>query len=449
MSNSIATILLAGGQGTRIDGGDAKQFIRIAGKPVLAHAYDAIRNQLPDAIIVVVAPVGAMAKVATILETKPNTLFVTGGSSRQSSTYEGMKALRPFNPLNVLIHDAARPFVSAQIIYDVIMALKRHEAVDVAIPTSDTIIVERDGFIQNIPERRHILRGQTPQGFRYEELMSCYNGIGEDALEQFTDDCGIYLYSNPMGKIKVVQGSEENFKITNPVDLILADEMFRIRQAQFNIDKPGIKVKDKKILIFGGASGIGKAMSDIIKDAGAKVISYSRRNGCDVRDPTSVKKAIDDAATQLRGLDVVINAVGLLQNKKIIDSLESDIEEQVATNLTGAIWIAKYSHGYLKKSKGCLLQFASSSYTRGRSNYVVYSATKSAIVNMTQGLSEEWELDNIRVNCVVPGRTDTSMRRNNFSNEDQFSLFNPYEVALGATKLISSDCSGLIQRLQY
>jgi 2-C-methyl-D-erythritol 4-phosphate cytidylyltransferase len=66
---------------------------------------------------------------------------------------------------------------------------------------------------------------------------------------------------------------------------------------------------------------------------------------------------------------------------------------------------------------------------------------------MTQGLSEEWEPDGIRVNCVVPGRTDTDMRRSNFENEKQQTLYNPYEVALSATKLIGCEGTGFVQRM--
>lgn len=446
MNKNTAAILLAGGMGSRMGGEQPKQFIRIAGKPVLVHSYEALRRQMPLAMIVIVAPVDAMSQVCGLLAQEPNTMIVPGGASRQASTLEGLKALLPFEPTNVLIHDAARPFVSGQIIQDVLKALLKHEAVDVAIPATDTIVVERDGYIQSIPDRKHILRGQTPQAFRYQTLLSCYEEVGEDRLSNYTDDCGIYLHCNPMGKVRIVCGHEENFKITNPVDMILADEMFRLRQAEFNIEQPGVDVRGKKVLIFGGTAGIGKAMASIMRDAGATVISRGRSNGCDVREPEAVKQAVDQADRELNGLDVVVNAIGLLKKGCIEGQTDMEIADQVAINLSAALWIAKYSHAALKVSRGALLQFASSSYTRGRADFVIYSATKAAIVNMTQGLSEEWEKDGIRVNCVVPGRTDTGMRRDNFENEQQTSLFNPYQIAFNAVKLAGTSTTGMIQR---
>jgi 2-C-methyl-D-erythritol 4-phosphate cytidylyltransferase len=94
-----------------------------------------------------------------------------------------------------------------------------------------------------------------------------------------------------------------------------------------------------------------------------------------------------------------------------------------------------------------LLLFSSSSFTRGRADYSAYSACKAAIVNLTQALADEWKADGIRVNCMVPGRTDTAMRRNNFEGEDQRSLLSPYEVALTSAKLLSSSDTGVIARV--
>lgn len=447
MHKSNAVILLAGGTGSRLHTEQAKQFIRIAGKPILLHSHEALRRYMPEATIVTVAPIDALEQVRDMLSHDPHSVVVAGGSNRQASTLKGLQALGLESPDNVLIHDAARPFVTGQIILDVIQALDKNEAVDVAIPTADTIIVERDGYIQSIPKRQHILRGQTPQGFRYKTLLQCYDTIGEEKLQAFTDDCGIYLECNPLGQIRIVQGHEENIKITNPIDLILADEMFRLRSNFATADQPGIDVRGKKALIFGGTAGIGKALADIMSSAGALVISKSRSTGCDIAIESDVRNAISEAYKTLNGLDVVVNAAGLLNKSTLSEQASSDIAAQVNVNLLGAAWIAKWSHAALKESKGTLLQFASSSYTRGRADYVIYSATKAAIVNMTQGLSDEWSKDGIRVNCIVPGRTDTEMRRNNFENESQKSLCNPYQVALSAVKSISKQSNGQIERV--
>ncbi len=447
MSDSNAVILLAGGSGTRIGGDQAKQFIRIAGKPVLAHSYEAIRRYMPQAMIVIVAPVDAQEQVRAMIKDDGPHQVVAGGSSRQASTLKGLKALASQAPRNVLIHDAARPFVSGQIILDVLDALDKNEAVDVAIPTTDTVIVERDGFIQSIPKRQHILRGQTPQAFRYRTLLDCYAEVGEERLHQFTDDCGIYLECNPLGKVRIVQGSEENIKITNPIDLVLADEMFRIRAASVSLDKPGIDVRGKRALIFGGTAGIGKALADILTAAGSRVIVRSRSNGCDIAQEEDVRAAIAQAWKELGQLDVVVNAAGLLKANRLDSQSSQDITDQIHVNLLGAAWIAKWSHAPLKETRGMLLQFASSSYTRGRADHVVYAATKAAIVNMTQGLSEEWAADGIRVNCIIPGRTDTEMRRTNFKDEPQDSLSNPYQVALSAAKAVCAPMNGQLERV--
>jgi 2-C-methyl-D-erythritol 4-phosphate cytidylyltransferase len=222
--------------------------------------------------------------------------------------------------------------------------------------------------------------------------------------------------------------------------------MFRLKTAEVTLDQPGIDVRGKRVLIFGGTSGIGKALEDIMTNSGAIVISKSRRNGCDIGVEANVQQSISEATKILGGLDIIVNAAGVLKKGLVKDQSSSDIFNQISINLIGALYIAKWSHAPLKESKGTLLQFASSSYTRGRADYITYSATKAAIVNMTQGLSEEWASDGINVNCLVPGRTDTEMRRENFHNEKQSSLSNPYQIALQAIKLMDKEINGQILR---
>jgi 2-C-methyl-D-erythritol 4-phosphate cytidylyltransferase len=447
MINQNAVILLAGGSGSRMGSDQAKQFIRVAGKPVLVHSFDALRRHLPKAFIVVVAPVEALAHVRELIGNDPMAQVVAGGSSRQASTLQGLKALAERQPQNVIIHDAARPFISGQIIHDVVDALVKSEAVDVAIPTTDTIIVERDGYIQTIPPRLHIMRGQTPQAFRYASLVRSYADLGEEQLDKYTDDCGIYLACHPFGQVRIVKGHEENIKITTPVDLVLADELFRIRMPANDSESQGIAVRGKKALIFGGSSGIGKALTQLLEDAGAQVCVRSRTSGCDIANESDVRKALEEANAMMGGIDYIINSAGVLDTGLIAEQTGADMAQQIGVNLTGAAYIAKWGFEPLAKSKGMLLQFSSSSYTRGRAKSVIYAATKAAIVNMTQGLSEEWAEADIRVNCIVPGRTDTEMRRVNFGNETQASLTNPYEVALAAAKLLNKLTTGQIIRV--
>ncbi len=447
MRKDVACILLAGGSGSRMAGDQPKQFVRIAGKTILEHSLGALRQHLPQVRIVVTAPFADVEKVERMFKSDPLVQVIAGGVNRQASTLKGLKALAEDAPHNILIHDGARPFLDGRTLSDVMEALEEYEAVDVAIPTADTIIAERDGFIESIPKRKHLLRGQTPQAFRYKDLVACYKSLGEQKLEQFTDDCGIFLACNPDARVRIVKGSEENIKVTYPIDLILADEMFRLRSQAASADKPGVNLRGKRVVIFGGTRGIGKALADIMQGGGAQVAVCSRESGCDITREDDVNRALRHAADQFGGIDVVVNAAGLLKNGKLHEQTAADAAEQININLTGALNVARLAHFWLAQTQGSLLFFASSSYTRGRAGSAVYSATKAAIVNLTQGLSEEWAEDGIRVNCIVPGRTDTEMRKTNFQSEAQDTLFSPYQIALTASKVIAGVNSGQIERI--
>jgi len=329
---------------------------------------------------------------------------------------------------------------------DVIKALEHYEAVDVAIPTADTVIIEREGFIQSIPKRTHILRGQTPQGFHYTPLMQAYHELGTERLTEFTDDCGIYLACNPMGKVRIVKGNSENIKITDTIDLVLADELFRMRAEKWTPERQGLDVRGKNALIFGGSKGIGRAIQQILLDSDCKVATASKSSGCDITVHQQVTDMVLSTEAQFGKIDYVINCVGMLAKQELHLQSNFDVKNLINVNFLGAINVAKASYLALRQSKGMLLQTSSSSYTRGRAGYTPYSASKAAVVNLTQGLAEEWEKDNIRVNCLVPGRTDTEMRREHFKNESPCTLLSPYEVALNACKLLSTNTTGVIVR---
>ena len=447
MRDDLAIILLSGVQGQRLGWEIPKQFVRIGGKTILEHSFSALTECLPDVRIVVTVPVDQLEMSRAILSKFPCADVIIGGSTRQGSTLSGLTHLENFCPRDVIIHDAARPFVSNTIIHDVVEALHAFEAVDVAIPATDTIIVENGGFIQSIPERARLMRGQTPQAFRFGKLISAYRKVGLERLSEFTDDCGLFLAADPFARVRIVQGASENMKITEGLDLVIADEMLRMKTANVDPNIRGIDVKGKTAVIFGGNSGIGKAMTQILWDAGCQTEVASRSSGCDIRNYADVEKVIADVQSKHGAIDFVINTVGSLVMRDVANQNAQDIAEQISINLSGTFNVARASHHSLARSKGMLLNFSSSSYTRGRSGYVPYSACKAAVVNLTQGLAEEWMEDGIRVNCIVPGRTDTAMRRTNFYNEDQDSLLSPYEVGLKATKVLNAGYSGMVVRV--
>lgn len=121
---------------------------------------------------------------------------------------------------------------------------------------------------------------------------------------------------------------------------------------------------------------------------------------------------------------------------------EEELMESLETNLTGPIRVAQESHPHLQETRGSLLFYTSSSHTRGRANYGVYSATKAAIINLPQALADEWAADGTRVNCINPSRTSTPMRTETFGDEDPATLLTSNFVAQATAAIHASKDSG-------
>jgi 2-C-methyl-D-erythritol 4-phosphate cytidylyltransferase len=150
------------------------------------------------------------------------------------------------------------------------------------------------------------------------------------------------------------------------------------------------------------------------------------------------------AADQMGGIDHVVCTAGLLRIGPLAGMDPATVAEVVGVNLTGSLNVAQAAHPYLAASRGSLTLFTSSSFTRGRPNYVPYSASKAAVVNMTQGLADEWADDGIRVNAVSPERTDTPMRREAFPDENRDGMLGAEDVAAATLRLIGSDLTGQV-----
>ena len=245
-------VILAGGIGARVGGNTPKQLLPLQdGKSVLEHAVDAF-EQSPhiDEICIVMHPDYIMHAEQMLLANAWQKVrhIIPGGKERWESSVNAIRQVRGerlevkgketncqlpiannHNTVNLLLHDAARPFVSQDIIARVCEALEEHEAVTVAIPSTDTVYEMADGKVARIPQRSTIMRAQTPQAFRIELITEAYTkALGVDSLTAAacatchlpaTDDCGVVFNHLPDVSVHIVLGEEQNKKITFKEDI--------------------------------------------------------------------------------------------------------------------------------------------------------------------------------------------------------------------------------------
>ena len=442
-------VILAGGRGVRFGLDKPKQFNPLAGRPIMDYAVETLSAHPDITQLIVTYPEGfhdlTEALVAPYRRVKPITL-VQGGATRPASTRAALAAV-PAGRHKVLFHDGVRPFVSADIITRSIAALEGHDGVDVVIETADTIVEltgDRD-VLSSIPERAALRRGRTPQGFWSDDLRAAYGGMDDEALSRFTDDCGVLLAYRPNARIAAVQGSEQNIKITHPVDMFLAEQLLYLGQTQH----VGLeRAYDAPVaVVLGDASGLGLVVRERLESLGWRVFGGSRATGVDVRDQASVIRRFEDVAAEAGKIDLIANFAGTLHVGRLDAADFSAIDDMIATNLMGSIHVARASYDHLTKSGGHLMLCSSSSYFRGRRDTAAYSASKAAVVNLTQALAEEWAEDGVVVSCLVPRRADTPMRQKAFPDEDPALRMKPARLADAVEQLLRHPQSGLIKHV--
>ena len=234
-------VILAGGIGARVGGNTPKQLLPLAdGRSVLEHAVNAF-EQSPhiDEVCIVMHPdyIAYAEQMLLANAWQKVSQIVPGGKERWESSVNAIRRLgdkairREANgeEVNLLLHDAARPFVSQEIIARVCEALEQHKAVTVAIPSTDTVYEMVDAKVARIPQRSTIMRAQTPQAFRLELIAEAYSkALGADICDKeacatchlpATDDCGIVHEHMPNVPIFIVEGEEQNKKITFKEDI--------------------------------------------------------------------------------------------------------------------------------------------------------------------------------------------------------------------------------------
>ncbi|TFV96496.1 bifunctional cytidylyltransferase/SDR family oxidoreductase [Orlajensenia leifsoniae] len=448
-------IILAGGVGSRVGLGIPKQLIKVAGKAIVEHTLETFDHHADVDEIIVMMNGGAIDELhdlATNHRFPKLSRILPGGATRNESSRLAIEALGE-GECKVLFHDAVRPFVDDRIISDCVDALDTFEAVDTAIPSADTIIeVNDDHEIVAIPDRNLLRRGQTPQAFRLSTIREAYRRASDDDTFIASDDCGVVFRYLPGVTIHVVDGTAQNMKVTEPIDVHIADKIFQMQSSSLSHEMTQGRAQDLsglRVVVFGGSYGIGRSVVELCSDAGAVVRSFSRSTtSTDVRSRDDIAKALSSASEEMGGIDAVVVTAGMLQMTSLVDTDDVDITMTMETNLLGPIMVAKESHRYLAETSGQLLLFTSSSYTRGRSGYSVYSSTKAGVVNLTQGLAEEWEGDGIRVNCINPQRTRTPLRHAAFGVEPDGTLLEPEEVGSAVTHVLAADATGQIVEIR-
>lgn len=442
-------VILAGGVGNRLDKSHPKQFFKVAGKTVIEHTVNVFeKNRMIDEIAIVINPNYQVTIEDLVLSNRWKKVrkILKGGAERYHSSLAAVKAYAGAGNINLIFHDAVRPLISDRIIDDTVAALEKYNAVDVAIPAVDTIISTEGDFIDAIPERSKLRRGQTPQGFKLNTIRRAYELALQDPSFKSTDDCGVVLKYLPDEKIYVVKGEEVNMKLTYKEDSYLLDKLFQLRSFAFaGQDIPFEQLQGKVLVIFGGSYGIGAEIARIAEGYGAKVYCFSRSlNDVDISSADRVRKSLEEAAAGAGRIDYVVNTAAILLKEPLNSMDYQAIRQMVEVNYLGMVNVAMESFPYLEKSRGQLLFYTSSSYTRGRAFYSIYSSTKAAVVNFVQAVAQEWESAGVRVNCINPERTKTPMRTKNFGMEDESTLLKAEDVAEESIKTLLSDFTGQV-----
>lgn len=241
----IAAIIPAAGSGKRMAAGVNKIWLPLDGVPVLDHTLNVFQNSpLIDEIVLVVNQT-ELSKFKSFLAARREQYriavnLVVGGAERQDSVAEGLNFLWGQTAKGnsyglVVVHDAARPLLTPELLAAVVEAGRESRAVALGVPVKDTIkYVEPDGLVVETPERSRVWAVQTPQVFDFKLLASAYQKAATGKL-RFTDDCGVVEYfEHP---VRLIMGSYENIKITTAEDLILAEAILGRRK---NADRTGV-----------------------------------------------------------------------------------------------------------------------------------------------------------------------------------------------------------------
>lgn len=240
-------ILAAGGTGSRMAAAQPKQLLLLAGEPILVRSCRALLGVASLAEIVVVAPAAHLEECQRVCaafltaQQLARLAFTPGGTSRQDSVQAGLARLSPALPL-VLVHDAARPLVTREVLEGCLHAAARHGAAIAALAVTDTLkdVDAATGAIRATVDRSRLWQAQTPQVARRDLLEEAFALAGQNGF-QGTDEASLLEHASI--PVHVVAGSQRNLKITRPEDLALAEALLGRKNHENNHTRPCSSMK--------------------------------------------------------------------------------------------------------------------------------------------------------------------------------------------------------------
>jgi 2-C-methyl-D-erythritol 4-phosphate cytidylyltransferase len=219
-------IILGGGAGERFQGGVPKQFLPLGKRPMIVHTVEAFQRSPSIDAIVVVVPEGWEKRC--FAELKPSEFtkvqrVITGGETRQLSCWQALQYLQADPPHICVIHDAARPLVTEEMIERAVR--EGGEGMTFGLPVIDTLVESRDGEVFTVLPREQMYQIQTPQSFLFQTLWDAHRKALEEGIREASDDAGLVLMAG--NRVRVIEGDPRNIKITGPIDLELALHLIR------------------------------------------------------------------------------------------------------------------------------------------------------------------------------------------------------------------------------
>lgn len=393
-------VILAGGTGSRFNSAVPKYFVKLNGVPIIKYVIEEMeRSQIFDNIIVTL-PSLEWKKYAYGHD------IVAGDTSTRNGTIQNVLNFLSSDNINfILFHDAVRPLIKAEDYPQYFKALETHLGVVTAEKITDSLYP-----VEDRSEYRLI---QTPEAFRYTDLVKVFDRTQ-------TKKTAIYQHFPNKEDIALIQLSHPNYKVTYQYDLFMLEHLVKYFPYQKNYQV----LKDKKVLLLGGSGDIGQAVQKILKD----------KAGCEVFAPAHETIDLSDSfwkalVKKYPAVDIIINTAGVLS--KDSEGILNNYDKVMSINFKANLQLIEYAKAIKsnKRSPINIVMVSSSSATKGRPNFTLYSASKVAVHSLVESLADELARNGIYLNCICPEKVDTKMTRKNHENYDVNELLQVEEVA--------------------